>query len=471
MGKTGASMPIYPEETSHQRLPEEPCMPIPPELATACAEVRSAGEADTIGGRQARYVAAPASTEEASALLRAAAALGLTVVPRGAGRLQHWGNRPDRCDLIVDTRRLDRIGEHRTADFTVTAQAGVRLRDLEQTVEAGHQSLALYPPRPAFAGTVGGLIATNASGSHRYGFGSPRDRLVGITAVRADGTIVASADAAGSDGRDLIGLLAGSYGSLGLITEATFRLEPLPKISGGIGVNCDDPEHAERLIGELSGPSIAPLGIGVRWVSADEPVRLLVMIQGDREEFQARSDRVRAVGGRPPLPRIDQENRRRLDDLGLPPAEVERLRAQQERIRAEIEDPPADTGTLVRVSYPPARLAETLTRIRAAAADSGVEATIDGSAVTGVLGVKVPGEAPAAAVAGFVTALRAQLAGLSQAATAAPAARAFVLYAPDEVRDVTDAHGPVPSLALLQAVKDEFDPEHRMAPGRLADAV
>jgi glycolate oxidase FAD binding subunit len=451
-------------------------MPIPPELATACADVRLAGEADTISGRPARYVAAPDSTAEASTLLRAAAALGLTVVPRGAGRLQHWGNPPDSCDLIVDTHRLDRIVEHRAADFTVTAQAGVRLRDLERAVEAGRQSLALYPPRPAFAGTVGGLIATNAAGSHRYGFGTPRDRLAGITAVRADGTIVASADAASTGGRDLVALLAGSFGALGLITEATFRLEPLPKISGGIGVKCDDPEHAERLIGELSGPSIAPLGIGVRWASADEPVQLLVMIQGDREDFEVRSDRVRAAGGRPPLPRIDPANRRGLDDLdhlGLPPAEVQRLLAQRERIRAEIEDPPADTGTLVRVSYPPSQLAETLTRIRAAAAGSGVEAVIDGSAVTGVLGVKVPDETAAAAVARFVAALRAELGGLSQpgTATATPAVRAVVVYAPDDVRDLTDAHGPVPSLALLRAVKDEFDPEHRMAPGRLADAV
>jgi len=78
-------------------------MPIPSELAGACADVTLAGDADAIGGRQARYVAAPASTLEASALLRAAAALGLTVVPRGAGRLQHWGNPPDSCDLIVDT--------------------------------------------------------------------------------------------------------------------------------------------------------------------------------------------------------------------------------------------------------------------------------------------------------------------------------------------------------------------------------
>ena len=449
-------------------------MPIPPELAAACTDVRLATGADTIAGRPARYVAAPDSTAEASALLRAAAALGLTVVPRGAGRLQHWGNPPDSCDLIVDTRRLNRIVEHLPADFTVTAQAGVRLRDLERAVERGHQSLALYPPRPASAGTVGGLIATNAAGSHRYGFGTPRDRLTGITAVRADGTIVASADAASIGGRDLVTLLAGSFGSLGLITEATFRLEPLPKVSGGISVDCDDPEHAERIIEEVSDSLIAPLGIGLRWPSADEPLGLLVMIQGDREDFEARSARVRLLAGRPPLPPIDPARARRLDDPdhgGLPPEVAQRLLAQQVRIKAEIEDPPADTGTLVRVSFPAARLAGTLALIRAAAADSEVDAGINGSAVTGVLDVKVPSETPAGAVARFVDALRTELGRLSQAATAAPTARAVVVYAPADVRDVTDAHGPVPSLALLRAVKDEFDPDHRMAPGRLADAV
>ena len=448
-------------------------MPIPPELASSCADVTPAGDSDTIGGRQARYVAAPSSTEEASALLTAAAALGLTVVPRGAGRLQHWGNRPDSCDLIVDTRRLDRIVEHATADFTVTAQAGVRLRALEQAVERGHQSLALYPPRPAFAGTVGGLIATNASGSHRYGFGTPRDRLAGITAVRADGAIVSSADVA-AGGRDLAALLAGSFGSLGLITEATFRLEPLPKVSGGISVPCDDPEHAERIIEQVSDPLIAPLGVSLRWPSADEPLGLLVMIQGNREDFDARSARVRALAGRPPLPPIDPAHARRLDDPdhgGLPPDVAQRLLARQVRIKAEIEDPPADTGTMVRVSFPPPRLAQALPLIRSAAANSEVDAGINGSAVTGVLDVKLPSETPTRAVARFVDALRTELGRLSQSATASPAARAVVVYAPDDVRDVTDAHGPVPSLALLRAVKDEFDPEHRMAPGRLADAV
>jgi glycolate oxidase FAD binding subunit len=449
-------------------------MPIPPELATACADVRLAGDADTIRGRRARYVAAPDSTAEASALLRAAAALGLTVVPRGAGRLQHWGNPPDSCDLIVDTGRLDRIVEHAPADFTVTVQAGVRLRDLEQALAPARQSVALFPPRPAYAGTIGGLIATNAAGSHRHHFGTPRDRLTGITAVRADGTIVASSDASPVGGRDLVTLLAGSFGSLGLITEATFRLEPTPQVFGSVAVNCDDPEHAERLVEEVSDPWIAPLGIDLRWPSADEQLRLFAMIQGDREDFEARSARVYALAGRPAPPPIDHARPRPLDDpahAGLPPDVAQRLLAQRARIRAEIEDPPPDTGTLVRVSFPPARLAGTLNLIRAAAADSGVGAAIDGSAVAGVLDVKVPAETPAAAVAGFVVALRAELGGLSQAGTPAAVARAVVVYAPDEVRDLTDAHGPVPSLALLRAVKDEFDPEHRMAPGRLADAI
>ncbi|MGC1283418.1 MAG: FAD-binding oxidoreductase, partial [Streptosporangiaceae bacterium] len=256
-------------------------MPIPAELAAACADVVLATDADTIGGRQARWVAAPASTGEASRLLGAAAALGLTVVPRGAGRLQHWGDPPDSCDLIVDTRRLDRIVEHVPGDLAVTVQAGVALQDLEQLVEAAGQTLAIPPPRRAYGGTVGGLIATNAAGSRRYRYGTPRDRLTGITVVRADGTIIRSADAADVAGHDLVTLFAGSYGSLGLITEATFRLEPLRQVSAGVWLPCADAEHAARLVEVVADPWIAPSGIDLRW-RADGRLGLIVMIEGDR---------------------------------------------------------------------------------------------------------------------------------------------------------------------------------------------
>ena len=167
-------------------------MSIPHELAAACADVRLATTADVIAGRQARWVAAPGTTREAAAVLQTAAVLGLSVVPRGAGRLQHWGDPPDSCDLIIDTRRLNQIIEHLPGDFKVTVQAGVRVSDLEQAVEAARQTLAIPPPRRAYEGTVGGLIAMNAAGSHRYRYGTPRDRLIGITAIRVDGTILRS---------------------------------------------------------------------------------------------------------------------------------------------------------------------------------------------------------------------------------------------------------------------------------------
>jgi len=449
-------------------------MPIPPELSTACADIELAGSADTIEGRQARFVAAPASTEEASALLRAAAALGLTVVPRGVGRLQHWGNPPESCDLIVDTRRLNRVVEHSIADFTVTVQAGVRLPDLAQAVEAGGQSVGMTPHGRGHSGTVGGMIATNAANSRRYRFGTPRDRLVGLTAVRADGTILRSADADRVAGQDLVTLFAGSFGSLGLITEATLRLEPLPQVTRGVLLPCTDPGHAARLVEAVSAAEFNPTGIDVRWLSADQPLGLIVTIQGERDDVHARAGRLHALVGRSAPPPPDPASARRLDAPdhgGLPPALAQKLLAQQERIRANLRNPPPDTGTLVRVSIPPASLAGVLPLIQAAAAGNGLGVAIGGSAGAGVLDVRIPAESAPAAVARFVTALRAGLAGAIEPPTAAAPARAVVVYAPDEVRDLTDTRGPVPSLALVRAIKDEFDPERRMAPGRLADAV
>lgn len=450
-------------------------MSIPPQLAGACGHVASASAADTVGGRQARWVAAPASTEEASAVLKAAARLGLTVVPRGAGRLQHWGRPPDSCDLIVDTHRLDKIVEHIPAELAVTVQAGVRLPALEQAVEVAHQTLAIRPPRRAYNGTVGGLIATNAAGPHRYRYGTPRDRLTGITAVRADGTILRSGQITPSvAGRDLVALFAGSYGSLGLITEATIRLEPMPTMVCGVWLPCTDPEHAARLVQIVSEPWLAPTGIDLCWRSG-EPLELLVTIEGGRQDIYAREERLNALAGRASSPPIDPADAPRLDAPdhgGLPEDAAREMLALRDRIHAELLDPPADTGTLVRVSFPPVQLAGALTAIRSAAAANGVAAGIEGSAGAGVLDVEVPAESPASAVARLVATLRSDLGALSHAGTAASgASRAVVVYAPDEVRNLTDMHGPVPSLAVIRAVKDEFDPEHRMAPGRLPDAV
>ena len=119
---------------------------IPAPLAAACPQVRPGTEADAVGGVRPQYVAEPASTEEAGALLRAAAGLGLAVVPRGGGTRLDWGLPPRRCDLVVDTRRLDQVLEHAAGDLVARVQAGVPLERLAQILAAAGQRLAVDPP-------------------------------------------------------------------------------------------------------------------------------------------------------------------------------------------------------------------------------------------------------------------------------------------------------------------------------------
>src|SRR5260370_8955429 len=104
------------------------------------------GAADVVAGQPARYVAAPASTAEVAAVLRAAAGLGLTVVARGSGSKLDWGGAPRSCDLIVDTRRLDRVLEHAAGDLVVRVQAGILLAELATVVSAARPR---PPPDPA----------------------------------------------------------------------------------------------------------------------------------------------------------------------------------------------------------------------------------------------------------------------------------------------------------------------------------
>ena len=120
---------------------------IPAGLSKACGEVRPADEADSVAGVRPGFVATPASTQEAGAVLTAAAQLGLAVVARGTGTRLDWGDPPSRCDLVVDTQRLDAVLEHAAGDLVVRVQAGTRLRHLARVLAAAGQRLVLTRPR------------------------------------------------------------------------------------------------------------------------------------------------------------------------------------------------------------------------------------------------------------------------------------------------------------------------------------
>ena len=408
---------------------------IPAELSAACADVRLAVPADHVGGVQPKVVAAPASTAEASAVMKAAAALGLAVVPRGTGTKLHWGADPERADLVVDLTRMNRVIEHEAGDLVASVEAGLTLADLTQVLGRKGQRLALDP---AGGGTVGGVLATNAAGPLRLRYGTPRDLLIGITIVRADGTVARSGGKVVKNvaGYDLGKLFAGSRGTLGLITEATFRLHPVPPAVTYLLAECPAPD-SRRLLDLALGARVAPVAAELDWEQPDEPVKLAFALEGDEAGVASRAA---------------------LLTEAIPGAQV----ADRPLWWGSL--PPGHTGgTLLQVAFWAGAVPDVLSAISAAGRQAHLRPAAGGAAASGLLQVALPADSDPDKVSNFVTRLRADL----------PPGQAsvVVLHAPAAVAQRVDLFGPVPSLSVMRAVKRQFDPERLLSPGRFAGGL
>src|SRR5262252_11183793 len=227
-----------------------------------------------------RFAASPATVAEAGALLAAAAAADLAVVPRGGGSKLGWGAPPRRCDLVVDTTALDQVVEHAAGDLVARVQAGVSVARLREVLAGAGQQLALDPWLGA---TVGGTLATGAAGPRRLRYGTPRDLIIGITVVRADGTVAKAGGKVVKNvaGYDLGRLFTGSFGTLGLIVEAVFRLHPLPASTAYVTVDCPGPDEAYRAVAAAAGSDLAPSAVEIDRVAHGAPVRVAVLLEGD----------------------------------------------------------------------------------------------------------------------------------------------------------------------------------------------
>jgi glycolate oxidase FAD binding subunit len=444
-----------------------PAEPVPGPLTEACAQVRAAGPGDAVGGVQPTWVASPASVDEISAVLRVADRLNLAVVPRGTGTKLAWGMPPRHCDLVVDMLRLDRVLEHEAGDLVVRVQAGVRISELARVLGAAGQQLSLDLPGGGNGragaghgagaggqGTVGGVLATGLAGPRRLRYGTPRDLAIGITVVRADGVVAHSGGKVVKNvaGYDLGKLFAGSYGTLGIIAEAAFRLHPVPAAAAWVSAEGASAAAAQDIIAAAADSPLAPSAAEIDRPARGGPVHAAVLIEGDPEGVTERSTQLAALLGAG------------AQVSAQPPAWWGRSGA-----------PRAD-GTLIKVAFWAGELAGVLAAVDRAAVAAGLEPGVGGAAAAGVLHAHLPAGAEPASVAQFVAALRAAppLGGaVGNPDGDGPPARGsvIVLQAPPPVRAVLDMWGPVPSAGLMRAVKDQFDPGHRMAPGRFAGGI
>ena len=374
----------------------------------------AATDADTVAGVPARFVATPASTAEAAAVLTAAARDDLAVVVRGGGTKLDWGMPPRRLDLIVDTRALTGVVEHAAGDLIAVLRAGTPLDSLEL---AGQQ-LALDTPLPG--ATVGGTVAVSTSGPRRQLYGTARDLLIGMTVVRPDGRVARAGGKVVKNvaGYDLGKLFTGSYGTLGLITECAFRLHPRPT-AFALVVRVAPAAESKALLAAVRAEQVVPSAVELD-APATGPVTLAVLVEGTAAGVRERAARLEKVlGGQVTEDLPPWWGRYPWDRVGM------------------------------KLTVPLSRVPDLL----------GAGVAVRGSAGTGVLYAGVPVEsAPAEVERLRATAVRA-------------GGHAVVLTAPQPVRETVDMWGPVAGLALMRRVKDRFDPEHRFAPGRFVGGI
>ena len=357
-------------------------------------------------------MAGPASVDELAARLRDA--IG-PVVPRAGGSKSTWGGVAE--GETLDLSGLDAVLDHAAGDLVVTAQAGVRLADLQARLSASRQWLALDPPEPG--ATLGGIVATAATGPRRLLYGAPRDLLIGVTFVLADGTVARAGGKVVKNvaGYDLCKLLCGSYGTLAVLAELTFRLHPVPEAARAVLAEVPDPASAQRAVqAALHSQAVASA------IEYDEG-RLTVVVEGVEAGVDARAEAVAdAVGGA-------------LADL--PVGFGERPWADGEvgvKVAAEIN------------AFEP---------VLRALGDAGAR-RVAGPAGSGVLYAALP-------AIDVVPSLREALAPYDGSVV--------VLHASDDDRRRVDPWGPVKGLALMRRVKERFDPERRLAPGRFVGGI
>lgn len=177
-------------------------------------------------------VVRPTSIAEVQEIVRHASARGEAIYPVGGGTLLNLGWTPTRSGVVVDLTALDQIVDYPARDMTITVHTGISIEKLQATLAREKQRLPVDVPLPQRS-TLGGAMAANVSGPRRFGFGTLRDYVIGISVINDRGEVVKAGGRVVKNvaGYDLCKLYVGSLGTLGIIVQTTLKVRPLPEAS------------------------------------------------------------------------------------------------------------------------------------------------------------------------------------------------------------------------------------------------
>jgi len=212
-----------------------------------------------VDGILPRLVVTPDSVEQAAQIVALVSQHEATMLARGGGSRMNVGGLPERIDVLLETRKLARLLEHEGPDLTCHVEAGMTIAHLQAQLATKGQRLALDPPDAAQA-TVGGVLASNASGPKRLRYGTARDLVIGLRVIQANGESTRSGGRVVKNvaGYDLNKLYVGSLGTLGVIVEANFKLHPLPPDERTLVLTYANAADALQTVLALLGSTLSP---------------------------------------------------------------------------------------------------------------------------------------------------------------------------------------------------------------------
>lgn len=376
---------------------------------------------------------APETFEQAADALRAASESGQRVRIVGGATKRRWGRSQIPFDVELHTSGLDRVVAHNAGDMTATLQTGVPLAAAQQSFAAAGQMLSLDPPLAAPdtpdepRATIGGIVATGDSGPLAHRYGGPRDLVVGATVALADGTIAKSGGTVIKNvaGYDIAKLMAGAFGTLGLILSVNVRLHPRSDQTATVTATTTRSHTLQHAAQALATMPAELEALDVRW--RDGRGALLAQVAGPRSEPRAR--------------RLAQA----MADAGL--ADVDQVDDDQRLWDAQRDEQRSAQRAIVRVATGAAQLASVI------AAVQSCDGSLVGRAAIGHTWVQLEADA--------IARLRAALpAGATAVLQDLPDSAAHGLHADDPWGPVQPA-----LLNVMQRLKLRFDPTGTCNPG------
>ena len=405
-------------------------------VTTATSKRRAGAPSDAIDRVIPAEVIEPGSTSELAIALREGSLRHETMVFTGNRTKIDWGLPPERLDLVVSVAGLPATIEHEAADLVVRVSASVSIDTLQQVLARAGQRLAIDEMVPGT--TIGGLLSTGISGPLRYGFGAVRDLVIGTSLIRADGVVARSGGRVVKNvaGFDLAKLFTGSYGTLGCITEAFFRLHALPQCQRYVMSELTY-ERAEEALAMLAQTQTAPSAIECHLEASSARIKVGVLVEGMEQSTILRAKRVASLLGED-AELFEQAPRW----WGLPPGNL-----------------------IMKCTSEVSKVARVIAALRDEGRALGLSPTISGSAGVGAyfVGLDIPEVEPFDKARNFIERARALAVGAGGSAV--------VLRAPRLAKDAIDVYGPTPAIAIMRRVKHEFDPERLLAPGRFVGGI